>query len=80
MVCPFTMLVVMPYQVEVQRPSTAKKDSFESVTLTAIEVREINSHAAKKDRLHWTLLTTLEVNSLSDALQCVKWYCMRWLI
>ena len=67
-------------QVEVRRPSTAKKDSLERVPLTAIEVREINSHAAKKDQLHWKLLTTLEVGSLSEALQCVKWYCMRWLI
>jgi hypothetical protein len=67
-------------QVDVKRPSTAKKDSFERMTLTAIEVREINSNAPKKDQLHWKLLTTLEVGSLMEALQCVKWYCMRWLI
>jgi hypothetical protein len=67
-------------KVEVRRPSTAKKDSPEKVTLTAIEAREINSNAAKKDQLHWKLLTTLEVGSLTEALQCVKWYCMRWLI
>src|SRR4051812_14741009 len=57
-------------QVEVRRPSTAKKDSPEKVTLTAIEVREINSNAANKDQLHWKLLTTLEVGSLTEALQC----------
>jgi hypothetical protein len=67
-------------QVEVRRPATANKDSLQSVLLTAMEVREINSTAAKKDQLHWKLLTTLEVGSLSEALQCVKWYCMRWLI
>jgi Transposase DDE domain len=67
-------------QVEVRRPSTAKKDSSAPVTLMAIEVKEINSSAPKKDRMHWKLLTTLEVSSLSEALQCVKWYCMRWLI
>jgi hypothetical protein len=62
-------------QVEVRRPGTAKKDSAATVTLTAIEVKEINSTVAKKDLVHWKLLT-----SLSEALQCVKWYCMRWLI
>jgi Transposase DNA-binding/Transposase Tn5 dimerisation domain len=67
-------------KVEVRRPSTAKKDSAKSVMLTAIEVREINSSAPNKDQLHWKLLTTLEVGSLTAALQCVKWYCMRWLI
>ena len=66
--------------VEVRRPSTAKKDSPEKVTLTAIEVSEINSTAPNKDQLHWKLLTTLSVKCLADALQCVKWYCMRWLI
>src|SRR5689334_15830751 len=35
-------------QVEVRRPFTANEDSAEHVRLTAIEVREINSHAAKK--------------------------------
>jgi Transposase Tn5 dimerisation domain/Transposase DDE domain len=67
-------------KVEVRRPSTANKDSAERVMLTAIEVREINSTAPNKDQLHWKLLTTLEISGLSDALQCVKWYCMRWLI
>jgi Transposase Tn5 dimerisation domain len=68
-------------QVEVKRPATAKKDSAKTVTLTAIEVKEINTEGKKKeDIVHWKLLTTLEIGSLSDALQCVKWYCMRWLI
>jgi hypothetical protein len=67
-------------QVEVKRPSTAKKDSPVSVSLTAIEVKEINSTVARKDLVHWKLLTTLSVTSLSEVLQCVKWYCMRWLI
>jgi hypothetical protein len=68
-------------QVEVQRPSTAQKDSARTVMLTAIEVKEINTEGKNKEEMvHWRLLTTLEVGSLSDALQCVKWYCMRWLI
>jgi hypothetical protein len=61
-------------QVAVPRPRTAKKDSPDQVTLTAIEVKEINNTGKKKeDMVHWKLLTTLAVNSLTEALQCVRW-------
>lgn len=64
------------HQVEILRP-TNSKNSYESVTLTAIEIKE---KSRRKDGIHWKLLTTLEVKSLSDVLQCVKWYTYRWLI
>jgi Transposase DNA-binding/Transposase Tn5 dimerisation domain len=70
------------HPVEVLRPASAKKDSYESVTLTAMEVKEISSSddAPAEDLIHWKLLTTLSVNSLTEVLQCVKWYTFRWLI
>ena len=64
------------HQVEILRPQH-KKHSYESVTLTAIEIKE---RSAGADSIHWKLLTTLEINSATDALQCVKWYTYRWLI
>ncbi len=68
------------HQVEILRPAN-NKHSYESVTLTAIEIKEIDSsNKNKEDCIHWKLLTTLEVNSVTDALQCVKWYTYRWLI
>ena len=68
------------HQVEILRPSN-NKNSYERVTLTAIEVKEINSGDKKEeDIIHWKLLTTLEVSSVTDALQCVRWYTYRWLI
>jgi len=79
-------LEVRYHPVEVLRPVTARKGSYESVTLTAIEVREISSSSsgddplAEEDLIHWKLLTTLSVNSLTEVLQCVKWYTCRWLI
>ena len=78
-------LEVRYHPVEVLRPATARKDSSESVTLTAIEVREISSgsssdDAAEEELIHWKLLTTLSVNSLTEVWQCVKWYTFRWLI
>lgn len=68
------------HEVEILRPAH-NKDSYESVTLTAIEIKEKNIEGKnEEDTIHWKLLTTLEIKSVSDALQCVKWYTYRWLI
>jgi len=64
------------HQVEILRPQN-NKDSYESVTLTAIEIKEKSS---EQDIIHWKLLTSLEINNTTDVLQCVKWYTYRWLI
>ena len=71
---------VRSHEVEILRPRN-NKDSYESVTLTAIEIKEKNSEKKNdEDIIHWKLLTTLEIKSVSDALQCVEWYTYRWLI
>lgn len=67
-------------QVEILRPANNKK-SYESVTLTAIEVKEqASNNSNSSDIVHWKLLTTLALSSVADALKCVKWYMFRWLI
>src|SRR6266498_2651027 len=64
------------HPVEILRPQN-NKNSYESVALTAIDIKEKSS---EQDIIHWKLLTTLEVNNTTDVLQCVKWYTCRWLI
>jgi len=32
------------------------------------------------DRLEWFLLTTIQIKSDTVALDCIKWYCLRWRI
>lgn len=66
-------------QVRILRP-THSGVGYESVTLNAIEVKEISETKSKEDIVHWKLLTTLEVQSVSDVLQYVKYYTYRWLI
>jgi hypothetical protein len=68
------------HEVEILRPAN-NRDSYESVTLTAIEVKEkAENHKNIDDLIHWKLLTTLEITTVTDALKCVKWYTYRWLI
>jgi hypothetical protein len=68
------------HQVEILRPSN-NKHSYDSVILTAIEIKEANiGNRNAEDIIHWKLLTTLEVTNVTDALKCVKWYTFRWLI
>jgi hypothetical protein len=68
------------HQVEILRPAN-NKHSYESVVLTAIEIKESpGGNKKEEDIVHWKLLTTLEVTNVSQALQCVKWYTFRWLI
>jgi hypothetical protein len=67
-------------QVKILRPSNSE-NQYESVTLNAIDIKEKLPKGLKsEDRIHWKLLTTLELQSVSEALQCVKWYTYRWLI
>jgi hypothetical protein len=63
--------------VEILRPSKSKA-SYESVELTAIEIKQTDKGSA--DTIHWKLLTTLEVKDLNDVLKYIKWYTHRWLI
>jgi hypothetical protein len=51
------------------------------VELTVIEATELaESVKEKEDPVSWILLTTHSVKSASDALKCIEWYSMRWLI
>lgn len=64
------------HQVKILRP-VSSDNQYESVMLTAIEIKEPKKG---QDVIHWKLLTTLEIHSPTEALQCVKWYTYRWLI
>lgn len=66
--------------VEILRPARSKNE-FERVKLTAIEIiQNGEKHDWQEEPLHWKLLTTLTISTVPEALQCVKWYCYRWLI
>ncbi len=68
------------HQVEIMRPALSK-NKYACVPMTAIEIRQVSAQQDwQEETLHWKLLTTIEVKSVDKALQCVQWYCYRWLI
>jgi hypothetical protein len=68
------------HAVEILRPKDSG-NQYESVSMSAIELKQISPKQEwQEELLHWKLLTTLIINNVKDALQCVQWYCYRWLI
>jgi len=66
--------------VEILRPKY-NSSQYEKVSMTVIELRQVSEKQAwQEEILLWKLLTTLSIENVNDALQCVKWYCFRWLI
>ncbi len=63
-------------EVEILCPAHKGK-RYESVVLTAIEIRQKGNN---KDGIHWKLLTTLPIKNAEEAKQCMRWYSYRWLI
>ena len=66
--------------VELARPqSRFLRHLPESLSLTVVDVREINPPAGVEP-LHWRLLTTHHVVNPEDAWRIVEWYKQRWVI
>lgn len=67
-------------KVSLQRPRTSKHEC-PAVAVMAIAVRQVGEkQPGQKELIDWKLLTSLQVSHAADALQCVSWYCYRWLI
>ena len=64
-------------QIELNPPSYMKDK--EPISVWVVHVCE-DKPPAGTEALEWFLLTTLEIKTVDDALDCVKWYCLRWRI
>jgi hypothetical protein len=72
------LIEVRCVEVQLQCPRHDKKNRSKTVTVYAIEAKEINRDV--KEPVHWRLVTTWPVNNYTDALQIIEWYSWRWLI
>jgi len=80
---PRTALISVKYnQVKIARPSNLNKTDYpEYKELYAIEARECAETIPDgEEGVLWRILTTHEINSLSEALEIVYWYSLRWRI
>ncbi len=69
-------------EVEIKRPKNCTdKKAKASVKLYAIEVKERTESVIGEEKpICWRLLTTHKIESVEQALECIKWYCSRWQI
>ncbi len=66
-------------EVEIHPPGYRAKEKLEPIRLNCILVKEKEA-SDEVSPIEWLLLTTMEVKTIEDALQYVKWYSLRWLI
>ena len=68
-------------RVKLARPKREKFSQIAYQQVYAVEVKEKASSVPTGEQpIHWRLLTTHQINTLSDALQVIEWYSLRWQI
>ena len=73
-----TAQVELRYCLVTLRPPAGQDDKL-PVTLGLVHVREASPPAGVKP-VEWFLLTTCKLDDVEAALECVRWYCLRWRI
>jgi hypothetical protein len=66
-------------RVTLQAPDYPGQKGKAPVEVSIIHIVEKNAPPGVK-RLEWFLLTTIDIPNVETALQCVRWYCLRWRI
>lgn len=70
-------VLVRYIQTELNPPSHFKNKG--PIPIWVVHVSEENPPVDTKP-IEWFLLTTIDIKTIDDALNCVKWYCLRWRI
>jgi hypothetical protein len=60
-------------------PAYYAKGTYPPIHIQVVEAQEVEAPPGCEP-LHWVLLTSLPVESLADAMECVRLYSLRWLI
>ncbi|MDQ6954821.1 MAG: IS4 family transposase, partial [Mariprofundaceae bacterium] len=72
--------VAVRYQtIQMHAPITQEHKDKQPTPLSIVHIRE-ESAPEGQNPVEWFLLTTLSINSLEDAIECVRWYRLRWRI
>lgn len=62
-----------------RKENISKKGLVTNLTLNAVYVVEKNPPSGE-EALEWMLLTNLFVNNFDEAVEKIRWYCLRWKI
>lgn len=65
--------------IQMHAPITPEHKGKQPIPLSIVHIRE-ESPPEGQNPVEWFLLTTLSINSLEDAIECVRWYRLRWRI
>jgi hypothetical protein len=65
---------------ELKFSATRHHEGKRSITFWVVWARELNPPAGVKKPIQWCLLSTVPVQSLSEAIERIQWYCRRWMI
>ena len=66
-------------RVKLQAPDYPGQEGKAPVEVSIIHIVEENAPPGVKP-LEWFLLTTIDIRDVETAMQCVRWYCLRWRI
>ena len=64
---------------KIRKENVSKKNPITSLTLTAIYVVE-KTPPLGEEALEWLLLTNLPIQNFDEAVEKIRWYCLRWKI
>jgi len=68
-------------EVEIARPAMLPKSLPDSIKLYLIEAKECKSTVkGNEPAVEWRILTTHKIETLTDALKIIEWYCVRWQV
>lgn len=70
----FSKINVLP-----SRKFIGPKDEELHLELYAIQILELNQ-PKESEPIEWMLLTTIPIHTLQEAIEKMKWYCLRWRI
>ncbi len=65
--------------IQMHAPITAEHKDKLPISLSIVHIREESPPEGQK-AVEWFLLSTMPIHSLKDAIECVRWYRLRWRI
>jgi len=77
---PPVLLVVLTVRYKrIQLIPAKYNDDKDPIDIWVIHALEENPPSGTKP-IEWFLLTTVNITSVENAVQCLRWYCLRWRI